>query len=255
MSPAGKARGNLLSGPASNAKPLQHGPHMPSQLVKTLLPTEDDLVARALGKDEGAVRAIIRQNNRRLFRIARSIMKDDSEAEDVVQESYVRAFTRLAEFRGESGLGTWLSRIVINEANGRLRRRRPTVDWGSVEATHAAEAQIIPFPHSFSQPDPERTMAQNEINQILERAIDALPEPFRVVLVARLVEEMSIEETADLLGVKPETVKTRLHRARRLLRDDLERQVGPMLTDVFPFAGARCERMANAVIARLRQAV
>jgi RNA polymerase sigma-70 factor (ECF subfamily) len=98
-------------------------------------------------------------------------------------------------------------------------------------------------------------MAQNEINQILERAIDALPEPFRVVLVARLVEEMSIEETAELLGLKPETVKTRLHRARNLLRDDLERQVGPMLTDVFPFAGVRCERMADAVIARLRQVI
>jgi RNA polymerase sigma-70 factor (ECF subfamily) len=179
-------------------------------------------------------------------------VKDDHEAEDVVQEGYVRAFTRLAEFRGESSLSTWLTRIVINEAYGRLRRQRPTVDWEAVEATHAAQAQIIPFPLSSSQPDPERTMAQHEINQILERAIDALPEPFRVVLVARLVEEMSIEQTADLLGLRPETVKTRLHRARLLLRDDLERQVGPMLTDVFPFAGARCERMADAVIARLR---
>ena len=228
---------------------------MPSQFAKTLLPTEADLVARANRQDEGAVRAIIRQNNRRLFRLARSIMKDDSEAEDVVQESYVRAFTRLAEFRGKSSLGTWLTRIVINEAYGRLRRKRPTVEWESFEATHAADAQIIPFPHSFSQPDPERTMAQHEINQILERAIDALPEPFRIVLVARLVEEMSIEETADLLGLKPETVKTRPHRARNLLRDDLERQVGPMMTDVYPFAGARCERMADAVISRLRRAI
>jgi RNA polymerase sigma-70 factor (ECF subfamily) len=97
-------------------------------------------------------------------------------------------------------------------------------------------------------------MAQHEIHHILERAIDALPEPFRLVLVARLVEEMSIEETADLLGVRPETVKTRLHRARLLLRNDLERQVGPALTGVFPFAGARCERMADVVMARLRLA-
>ncbi len=228
---------------------------MPSLTVSTLLPGEDDLVARAVRKDEGAIRALVRQNNRRLFRLARGIMKDDSEAEDVVQESYVRAFTRLAEFRGESSLSTWLSRIVINEAYGRLRRQRPTVDWESVEATPAVEAQIIPFPHASAQVDPERTMAQHEINQILERAIDALPEPFRVVLVARLVEELSVEETADLLGLRPETVKTRLHRARNLLRDDLERQVGPMLTDVFPFAGSRCERMADAVIARLRQAI
>jgi RNA polymerase sigma-70 factor (ECF subfamily) len=223
--------------------------------AQTLLPAEDELVARALRKDESAVRAIIRQNNRRLFRLARSIVRDDHEAEDVVQESYVRAFTHLATFRGESSLGTWLTRIVINEAYGRLRRQRPTVEWESIETAPAADAQVIPFPHASSQPDPERTMAQHQINQILERAIDALPEPFRVVLVARLVEEMSIEETADLLGLKPETVKTRLHRARNLLRDDLERQVGPMLIDVFPFAGARCERMADAVITRLRQAI
>jgi len=225
---------------------------MAKQQVKAPLAAEDALLARARHREEAAIRTIIRDNNRRLFRLARSIVKDDSEAEDVVQEGYVRAFTKLAEFRGESSLGTWLTRIVINEALGRLRRRRTTVDWESVEANSAANAQIIPFP--ASQGDPERTMAQREIHHILERAIDALPEPFRVVLVARLVEEMSIEETAELLDLRPETVKTRLHRARRLLRDDLERQVGPMLTDVFPFDGARCERIADAVIARLRLA-
>jgi RNA polymerase sigma-70 factor (ECF subfamily) len=223
---------------------------MPKEQVKARLPAEDELIARARNRDEAAVRTLIRQNNQRLFRLARSIMRDDSEAEDVVQESYVRGFTRLDEFRGESALGTWLTRIVINEAYGRLRRRRVTASWESVEAVHGVQAQIIPFPSP--QPDPERTMAQHEINQILERAIDALPEPFRIVLVARLVEEMSIEETAELLDLRPATVKTRLHRARLLLRDDLERQVGPMLTDVFPFAGERCQRMADAVIARLR---
>ncbi len=225
---------------------------MPNVKVKTLLPAEDELVARARNRDEAAVRTIIRQNNRRLFRVARAIMKDDNEAEDVVQESYVRAFTRLDEFRAESSLSTWLTRIVANEAYGRLRRRRIMVDWESAEATQKVEAQIIPFSSWSSQPDPERTMAQHEINQILERAIDGLPEPFRIVLVARLVEEMSIEETADLIGVRPETVKTRLHRARLLLRKDLERKVGPMLTAVFPFAGYRCERIADSVIARLR---
>lgn len=225
---------------------------MSKQQAKTRLPAEDELIARARNRDEAAVRTLIRQNNRRLFRLARSIMKDDSEAEDVVQESYVRGFTRLDAFRGESSLGTWLTRIVINEAYGRLRRRRITANWDGVEAVHGAQAQIIPFPSP--QSDPERTMAQREINQILECAIDALPEPFRIVLVARLVEEMSIEETAELLDLRPETVKTRLHRARRLLRDDLERQVGPVLTDVFPFAGARCERMADVVIKKLRMA-
>jgi RNA polymerase sigma-70 factor, ECF subfamily len=151
---------------------------MPKEKVKRPLAVEEELLARARCRDEGAVRAIIRANDRRLFRLARSIVKDDSEAEDVVQESYFRAFTRLRAFRGESRLTTWLTRIVINEALGRLRRRRKTVDWESVEATHASDAQIIPFPSS--QPDPERTMAQNQIHHILERAIDALPEPFRV---------------------------------------------------------------------------
>lgn len=226
---------------------------MARQKVTTKLPSEDELVARARNRDEAAVRTIIRQNNQRLFRIVRAIVKDDSEAEDIVHETYIRAFTGLGKFRGESSLGTWLTRIAINEAYGRLRRRRPAVDLDSIAATHVADAEIIPFPSwAAAQGDPERTMAQHEINQILERAIDALPEAFRIVLVARLVEEMSIEETASLLGLRPETVKTRLHRARARLRADLERQVGPMLTAAFPFAGRRCERMADAVVAHLR---
>ena len=223
---------------------------MPKLQVKVGPAAEADLVAGARQGEEAAVRAIIRHNNRRLFRVARAIVRDDSEAEDVVQESYVRAFTRLGDFRGESSLSTWLTRIVINEAYGRLRRRRATVDWTTVEAVPTIEAQIIPFPSP--QLDPERTMAQHEISQLLERAIDALPDAFRVVLVARLIEEMSVEETAKLLSLRPETVKTRLHRARALLRADLERSVGPLLTEAFPFDGRRCERMADAVVERLR---
>jgi RNA polymerase sigma-70 factor (ECF subfamily) len=221
--------------------------------AETAVADDRDLVARACRRDEAAVRTIIRQNNRRLFRMARAIINDDAEAEDVVQEGYVRAFTRLSDFRGESSFRTWLTRIVINEAYGRLRRRRPTLDWESAEPALAAQAHIIPFPASSSRPDPETLMAQNEIHRLLETAIAALPERFRTVLVARLVEEMSTEETADLLGLRPETVKTRLHRARLLLRDDLERQIGPALTGAFPFAGARCERLADTVVAILRQ--
>jgi len=164
---------------------------------------DETLLARARRRDEAAVRTIIRQNNRRLFRMARSILKDDSEAEDVVQESYVRAFTRLADFRAEAALSTWLTRIVINEAYGRLRRRRPTLDWESAEAVLAAQAQIIPFPSWSSRTDPETAMAQNQIHGLLERAIDALPERFRTILVARLVEEVSVEETAKLLDLRP----------------------------------------------------
>jgi RNA polymerase sigma-70 factor, ECF subfamily len=226
---------------------------MAKQQMIAALAMADDLLARARSGEETALRAIVQQNNRRLFRLARSIVRDEHEAEDVVQECYVRAFTHLSEFRGESTLATWLTRITLNEAYGRLRRRRAAVNVETIEQAGATEAQIIPFPLWSSQPDPERSMAQQQINKILERAIDALPEPFRLVLVARLIEDMSIEETAELLGLRPQTVKTRLHRARALLRGDLERQVGPLLTGVFPFDGVRCQRMADAVIARLRE--
>jgi RNA polymerase sigma-70 factor (ECF subfamily) len=214
---------------------------------------EGELIARATRKEEAAVRAIIQQHNRRLFRIARSIIRDDNEAEDVVQEAYVRAFTKLAEFRGESSLGTWLSRIVMNEALGRVRRQRSAPIRISLESLKPG-GEVIAFPLTSKQPDPERTMAQNEIRLILERTIDDLPEAFRVVLMARIVEEMSVEETAELLGLRPQTVKTRLHRAKRLLRAYLEKQIGPALTDTFPFDGKRCQRMADMVISRLSEA-
>jgi RNA polymerase sigma-70 factor (ECF subfamily) len=193
----------------------------------------------------------MQRHNRRLYRVARSVMRNDSEAEDVVQEAYVRAFSNLATFRGESSLATWLSRIALNEALGRLRGRRPSADLTEIESRPPTQSQIIPFPNSSPQLDPERTMAQREIQLIVERAIDELPEAFRTVLVARVIEEMSVEETADLLGIRPETVKTRLHRARGLLKEALEKRVGSVFTDAFPFEGQRCERMTSAVLRRL----
>lgn len=217
---------------------------------------DTELVALACQKIEGAFRAIMQRHNRRLYRIARAVLRNDSEAEDVVQEAYVRAFTNLAEFRGESSLATWLSRIVLNEALGRIRQRRPAADMtradmARLESRSPSRAEIIPFPLSSPQLDPERTMAQRQIQFLLEQAIDRLPDDFRIVLVARVIEEMSIEETATLFGLRVETVKTRLHRARKLLRDALEKQVGPVLTDIFPFDGARCGRMSDAVLKRI----
>jgi RNA polymerase sigma-70 factor, ECF subfamily len=212
---------------------------------------EAELISRAVRKEEAAIRTIIQTNNRRLYRVARSIVRDDGEAEDVLQEAYLRAFSALAEFRGDSSLTTWLTRIVHNEALQR-RRRRTELPAAQIDPPQTREAQVIPFPLSGHQPvDPERAMAQREICQLLERAIDELPEEFRTVLVARVIEDMSIEETADLLGLRPETVKTRLHRARRLLKAALADHIGPLFSDVFPFDGKRCERMTNAVVRRL----
>ena len=212
--------------------------------------SEAELIDRARRRDEAALREIMQANNRRLYRLARGILRSDSEAEDVVQETYVRAFTRLDDFLCESALSTWLSRIAINEALGRLRSRKPQVELGSVpEAT--LEAQIIRFPLSSSATDPEKSMAQREIQRVVEQAVDELPDTYRMVFIARVMEAMSMEETAELLGIKPETVKTRLHRARTLLRENVEKKIGPVVMDAFPFAGRRCERLTEAVLRRL----
>jgi RNA polymerase sigma-70 factor (ECF subfamily) len=213
---------------------------------------DEQLVQRARDRDEVAVRAITQRYNRRLFRVARSILRDDAEAEDVVQETYVRAFTGLDHFRGDSGFGTWITRIAMNEALGRLRKRRPTVEWESY-GENRTQAEVVDFPVSAVSKDPERIMAQGEIRGLLERAIDELPDAFRAVFVARLVEGMTVDETADLFGLQTETVKTRLHRARALLRDALDKQLGPAITSTFPFDGRRCERMTEHVVRRLRK--
>jgi RNA polymerase sigma-70 factor, ECF subfamily len=210
-------------------------------------------VRRALARDGTAVRTIVEQNNRRLYRIARSTVRSDCEAEDVVQDAYINAFAHLNAFRGESSPATWLGRITVNEALARLRRERPTVSLDTVTA-HRTDAQIIRFPQTVTLDDPERTMAQREILRLVERATDDLPEVFRIVFVMRVIDGMSVEDTAELLGLTTKTVKTRLHRARRLLRQQLDRQIGPILMDAFPFAGRRCERMTNAVSQRLRPA-
>lgn len=218
-----------------------------------MAPVETDdaeLVQRARGRDEAAIRAIMQSNNRRLYRLARGILRNDSEAEDVVQETYVRAFTHLDSFRGDSSLATWLARIAMNEALGRLRRQRPGVEWTSLPPG-VLEAQIIQFPLSSPPEDPEKSMAQREIQHVVEHAIDDLPEAFRIVFITRVIEGMNVEETAEILGLKPETVKTRLHRARAMLRDNVEKKVGPVLMDAFPFAGKRCERLTEAVLKRL----
>jgi RNA polymerase sigma-70 factor, ECF subfamily len=211
-----------------------------------------ELVRRALTRDDTAFRTIMERHNRRLYRIARGILRNDSEAEDAVQEAYVNALTHLGGFRGDSSLATWLSRITMNEALGRLRRKRSAMDLETFEAQRT-EAQIIKFPQTVTSDDPERTMAQREILQLVERATDNLPEIFRIVFMTRVIEGMSGEETAGLLGLQPETVKTRLHRARRLVREELDKQIGPVLMDAFPFAGRRCERMTNAVLQRLNR--
>ncbi len=215
------------------------------------VPEDSELLNRARSRDGHAVRLIMQRHNQRLFRIARSIVRNDSEAEDVLQEAYCNAFANLAAFRGEAKLGTWLARIVMNEAFGRLRRRRVTVELAAVEDSAGLAAQIIPFPSAVPTLDPEAAMARSEIRALLERAIDDLPQIFRTILVARLIEGMSVEETAEVFGVLPETVKTRLYRGRLLLKQEMEKHIGSVLGNTFPFAGRQCERFTETVLIRL----
>jgi RNA polymerase sigma-70 factor (ECF subfamily) len=212
---------------------------------------EGELVALAKAGRREAFAAIMRRGNQRLFRIARAVVGDEAEAEDVLQEAYVRAFTGLQAFRGEASVFTWLTRIVLNEAQGRLRRRRVTVDLAAVEAAQAGQGQVLMFPAPGGADDPERDAARAEARRLLERAVDELPDAFRVVFVMREVEECSVEETARALALRPETVKTRLHRARRLLRKSLDARLASAMSGAFPFLGARCDRITAAVLQRL----
>jgi RNA polymerase sigma-70 factor, ECF subfamily len=212
--------------------------------------SDEELVAFVQQGEGDAFRAIMQRYNRRLYRVARGVVRDDAEAEDVVQEAYVRAYAALGGFRGESGLATWLTRIVLNEAMGRLRRRRPTEELQVLDAI-PQQSRVVIFPGVSAMSDPETDAARAEIRRVLERAVDELPDPFRLVFIMRDVDGMSIEETAAHLDLRPETVKTRLHRARKLLREQLDEKLASVLTDTFPFDGARCTRINDAVMARL----
>lgn len=209
------------------------------------------LVALARTGRREAFLQVIRRCNQRLFRIARGVVHDDAEAEDVVQAAYVKAFEHLDGFRGEASVPTWLTRIVLNEARGRLRARKPTVDVEQIEVAQGEAGRVLAFPNRFGAEDPASSAARREIRLLLERAIDALPEHFRLVFVMREIEECTVEETAECLGLRPETVKTRLHRARQRLRASLEDALAPAIGDAFPFLGARCDRIAATVIAHL----
>ena len=203
-----------------------------------------------------AFRAVMERNNRRLFRVARGVLKNDADAEDVVQETYLRAFANLDSYAGTAALSTWLTSIALNEALGRLRRRRPMIDIDEIVGPASAQGdrggRVIPFP--LVQPaasDPEHAAARAEIQHLLERAIDDLPDSFRMTFILRFVEQMSVEETAACLGVPEDTVKTRVHRAKRRLREALGAQLASTLADTFPFAGARCARISDTVMRRL----
>ena len=226
--------------------------HTAVRSVVTSATPDAELAERAAGGDDRAFEAIMRRHNRLLFRTARSILKSDAESEDALQEAYVRAWRALASFRADSKLSTWLVRIVINEALGRLRRRGATV----IPLEAAMEGSDAPLEDSIAGDDeqqPDRIAMRGEIRRLMEARIDTLPEAFRTVFMLRAVEELSVEEVASALGLPDATVRTRFFRARGLLREGLSRDVDLALGDAFAFDGARCDRVVAGVLAKLAQ--
>ena len=209
------------------------------------------LVACVLAGERDAFRQIMQRCNQRMFRVVRGVIRNEAEAEDVVQEAYVHGYEKLASFRGEASLATWLTRIALNEAYGRLRRRRDSVDIDDIDLSASVAAQLIAFPGHVLGDDPAEEAARAQMRRLLEQAVDALPEAFRLVYLLRDVEGCSVEETALALELRPETVKTRLHRARRQLRDALANRLSMAQGEAFSFMGARCVRMTEVVMARI----
>lgn len=215
--------------------------------------SDEELLPRARNGDEDAVRALVTRYNQRLFRVARGIVGNDAEAEDVVQETYVRAFFGLDGFRGDALLSTWLTRIALNEALGRLRRRRPSAELSELDgAGAAADGRVVAFPLSPMAASPESEAARTQMRQVLEQAVDDLPDRFRMVFILRDIQGLSTEETAAALAIRAVTVKTRLHRGRRLMRRAVEKRFSRHFSDLFPFDGARCANMAGRVVAQQR---
>ena len=210
-------------------------------------PTDEVLAARASTGDSMAFELLMRRNNRRVFRIVRSLLRDGDEIEDVMQDAYFSAFTHLHQFRGSARWSTWLCKIAFNEALARTRRRRVFVSLDT-----AMEGSIH---DSLKAPnvDPERAAGDRQLALVLEEEIDRLPDIYRTAIVLRQMEGLDVAETAAVLGVEEDVVKTRLHRARALLRAAIEGRIGEQLDQTYSFGAERCDRVVAAVIARIGQ--
>ena len=218
--------------------------------LATAAPSTDlELVDRVRAGDRQGLEVLMRRHNRTLYRTARAILRDDADAEDAVQDAYIKAFRNLAAFRGESSFSTWLVRIVANEA---LMRRRRNVRRSEVIPINHESGELL-MEEIAQEPaqGPEQNALGAEVRRLLEKRIDALPDLYRAVFVMRAVEEMSVEETAVALGLPTATVRTRFFRARALLRSSLEREVDNALFDVFAFDGERCDRIVERVTREL----
>jgi RNA polymerase sigma-70 factor, ECF subfamily len=217
---------------------------------------EAGLTQRLREGQQAAFVELMRRYNRRLYRTTRSILRDDQEAEDALQDAWLSAFRNFASFRGEASMATWLTRIAVNAALARRRQQQRGASIISLNS-HLDEDDMEPE-QDLSQQDPEPLSspeleaARGEMRAILERSIDQLPDPFRTVFVLRALEEMPSEEVAAVLGIPEATARTRYFRARAMLRDSLARQIDLAEGQAFGFEGGRCDRMVAVVLATLQ---
>jgi RNA polymerase sigma-70 factor (ECF subfamily) len=213
---------------------------------------DDALLARRIaGGERAAFESLMRLHNRRLYRLARATLRNDADAEDALQDAYLSAYRGMAQFRGEAALSTWLSRLVINECLARIRRhaRRQNV-IPMVAPSHELDTEIDAMA-SQQHEQPDKAAARAEMRALLERKLDDLPDAFRAVFVMRVVEEMSVEETALCLALPEATVRTRHFRARSMLREALAQEMDMAERDVFEFGGRHCDRVVAAVMRRI----
>jgi RNA polymerase sigma-70 factor, ECF subfamily len=211
--------------------------------------SDGELASRIAARDVAAVRLVTSQNNQRLFRTAWSILKDRSEAEEAVQDGYMKAFDAIEAFAGRSSLSTWLTRIVVNEALSRRSRAQKRARLLNQESVLILEEYREKLMAGSVTQSPEKVLMRRQIAKLLETAIARLPDTFRPVFVLREIEGLSVEDTAEVLQIPEETVKTRLFRARQRLQKELDPELCSALSDTFPFAGADCEALTNRVLA------
>lgn len=212
--------------------------------------SDAELVQRVAQGEPAAFETLMRRYNRTLFRTARAILRDDAEAEDALQEAYLQAYRAMAGFRGEAKLSTWLARIVANEALMRVRKRTRRAAIVPLKPG-TTESDIEQVADTNMNETPEISAQRIEMRRLLEAQIDSLPDDFRAVFVLRAVDEMSVEDTAEALGIPPATVRTRLFRARSLLREGLASKIDLACEEAFSFAGERCDRIVANVMERI----
>lgn len=214
--------------------------------------SDAELAQRIAGGDLTVLPQLMRRHNQTLYRTARSILNDDAEAEDAVQEAYLLAYRAMGQFQGNARLSTWLVRIAVNVALERLRKRQRRAEVIDLYGDTVPDDKMLEANMGERAPEqPEQALLRAETRRLVEDKINRLPDAFRTVFVLRALEEMSVEETADCLGIPQETVRTRYFRARGLLREALAREIDTSIADAFSFAGDRCDRIVAGVMARL----